>query len=123
MLTSRFGFAVQLLAENGDNKSGETGSAKTFKPCFSGLNGALQHDSRLLWRSAAPRLYIESVDGGFPTRRRVHRPLKKSAFPAIFAFDLPGPRTYNPRPRCFAAVVAKRCLPLNLDAKTSAGAV
>ena len=33
----------------------------------------------------------------------IHRPLKKTAFLAILAFDTLGPRTYNPRPRCFAA--------------------
>jgi hypothetical protein len=37
---------------------------------------------------------------------------------AIFAFDTVGPRTYNPRPRCFAADVAKRVIPLNSDVKT-----
>ena len=47
----------------------------------------------------------------------VHRPLKKSAFWPFFGFDLPGPRTYNPRPRCFAVLIAKWCLPLNLDVK------
>jgi hypothetical protein len=44
-------------------------------------------------------------------------PWKKSDFSAVFAFDTPRTRTYNPRPRCFAAVAEKRCLPLNLDVK------
>jgi hypothetical protein len=121
MLTGNFDFAVHCWGENSGDKSAETGLEKAFKPCFPGLNGAPQHDARLLWRSMAPHLYIERADGGFPMRRRVHRPLKKSAFSAIFAFDLPGPRTYNPRPRCFAAVALKRCLPLNLDAKNVGG--
>ena len=47
--------------------------------------------------------------------------MKKSDFLAIFAFDTAEPRTYNPRPRCFAADVAKRWLPLNLDVKTVGG--
>jgi hypothetical protein len=96
---------------------------KRFKPYFSGANGALQHNSRPLWHTINPHLYIEAIRRRFWAWACIHRPLKKSAFWAIFAFDLPRPRTYNPRPRCFAAVVAKRCSPLNLDAKTSAGAV
>jgi hypothetical protein len=43
--------------------------------------------------------------------------LKKSRFRAIFAFDTPRTRTYNPRPHCFAAVAEKRCLPLKSDVK------
>jgi hypothetical protein len=39
----------------------------------------------------------------------VRRALKKSAFWAVFAFDLPKTRTYNPRPRCFAAPAKKWC--------------
>ena len=47
--------------------------------------------------------YIEPDSSDFRVRGGVHRALKKTAFWAIFAFDTPGPRTYNPRPRCFAA--------------------
>jgi hypothetical protein len=121
VLMGSLGLAVHRWLEIGMTKARKMDRGKAFKPCFPGLNGALQHDSRPLWRSTTPHLYIEPADGGFPTRLRVHRPLKKSAFSAIFAFDLPGPRTYNPRPRCFAADVAKRCLPLNLDAKNVGG--
>ena len=62
-------------------------------------------------------LYVGAPEAGLPPLGVVHRPLKKSVFFAIFAFDTVGPRTYNPRPRCFAADVAKRVLPLNLDVK------
>ena len=48
---------------------------------------------------------------------------KKSAFRAIFAFDLPKTRTYNPRPRCFAAPALKRCYSLNSDVKIVATAL
>jgi hypothetical protein len=92
-----------------------------FKPRFTGSNGALQHEARLLWRSKPSHLYVETAERGFGSRRGVHRPWKKSDFSAIFAFDLARTRTYNPRPRCFAADVAKRCSPLNLDAKNVGG--
>jgi hypothetical protein len=42
---------------------------------------------------------------------------EKTKFFAFFAFDLPNPPTYNPRPRCFAAVAEKRCSSLNSDVK------
>jgi hypothetical protein len=61
--------------------------------------------------------------GGFRRSGTVHRPLKKTAFWAIFAFDLPRPRTYNPRPRCFAAKASKWCYSLNSDVKTVATAL
>ena len=44
-------------------------------------------------------------------------PPEKTEYFAFLAFDLPEPRTYNPRPRCFAAVAEKRCLPLKSDVK------
>jgi hypothetical protein len=43
--------------------------------------------------------------------------MKKIVFSAIFAFDLPEPRTYNPRPRCFAARVRETALSLKSDVK------
>jgi hypothetical protein len=49
---------------------------------------------------------------GFANNRR-----EKTRIWAILAFDRLLTRTYNPRPRCFAAVAEKRCLPLNLDVK------
>jgi hypothetical protein len=61
------------------------------------------------------------VESGFLPARPSTALRKKGAFQAIFAFDLPRPRTYNPRPRCFAADVATRCSPLNLDAKNVGG--
>jgi hypothetical protein len=48
-------------------------------------------------------LYIEPDASEFRPQDTVHRALKKSDFFVFFAFDLPEPRTYNPRPRCFAA--------------------
>ena len=60
----------------------------------------------------APRLDTDRLgtfSGEIPRPGSIHRPLKKTAFQAILAFDRAGPRTYNPRPRCFAAVVARRC--------------
>ena len=53
-------------------------------------------------------LYIGGLCQGFAGKKGVHRPLKKTVFFVILAFDLAGPRSYNPRPRCFAADVAKR---------------
>jgi hypothetical protein len=50
-------------------------------------------------------------------KKGVHSPLKKSDFFLFFRFDLLRPRTYNPRPRCFAAVADEVVLPLNSDAK------
>jgi hypothetical protein len=41
--------------------------------------------------------------------RRAGRQAKKGGFSADFLFDLPEPRTYNPRPRCFAAKATKWC--------------
>jgi hypothetical protein len=96
------------------------------KPGFIGLDDAPQHRGLLRpgqwfsgrWQPAESHLYIEPDERDFPSQAAVHRPLKKSDFLAFFAFDLPEPRTYNPRPRCFAADVAKRVIPLNSDVKT-----
>jgi len=55
--------------------------------------------------------------GFFAFAASIHRASKKSVISRLFAFDFPKPRTYNPRPRCFAAVAEKRCSPLKLDAK------
>ena len=85
------------------------GPQSSQNPLIYGLQiGAPQHRFCQVWRFAKPHLYIEGAK-----RRRVagiciHRALKKTAFLAILAFDRLGPRTYNPRPRCFAADVAKR---------------
>jgi len=75
----------------------------------------------LLWQWRGCHLYIDAPGTELEDLGGVHRALKKTAFWAIFAFDTPGPRTYNPRPRCFAADVAKRCLPLKLDVKIVGG--
>jgi hypothetical protein len=59
---------------------------------------------------------------GFPQAADANE--EKTDFFAFLAFDLPKPPTYNPRPRCFAAVAEKQCLSLNLDVKIVAnGAV
>ena len=95
------------------------------KPGFIGLHDAPQHPRSQRrstsvcgeWRTAESHLYIEAEASEFRSRSTVHRALKKSDFFVFFAFDLPERRTYNQRPRCFAADVAKRVLPLNLDAK------
>jgi len=91
------------------------------KPLFTGLNGATQGVFRPLCRPWVHPLYIDAGRRGFADKGGVHRALKKSAFWAIFAFDTAEPRTYNPRPRCFAADVAKRCSPLKLDVKIVGG--
>jgi hypothetical protein len=70
----------------------------------------------------SPSTYRVSF-GGFRAPGAIHRSLKKTAFWAIFAFDLPRPRTYNPRPRCFAAKAVTRCYSLNSDVKTVATAL
>ena len=67
----------------------------------------MQHGFCRLWRQARRHLYIEAGGPGVRERDRVHRALKKTAFWAIFAFDTLGPRTYNPRPRCFAGVASE----------------
>jgi hypothetical protein len=74
-----------------------------------------------LWQPERSHLYVGTGEDGFCARDCVHRPLKKTVFLAILAFDTLGPRTYNPRPRCFAADVANAVLPLNLDVKIVGG--
>ena len=56
-----------------------------------------------LWHCSDLHLYIGAFRQGFRAQKVFHRALKKSDFFRFFAFDLPKRRTYNPRPRCFAA--------------------
>src|ERR1700677_5061915 len=72
--------------------------------CFQALIAAPHRDARPLWRSDSAYLYIDVGPWTLAVQKTFHRPLKKTGFWAIFAFDTPGPRTYNPRPRCFAAL-------------------
>jgi len=79
------------------------------KPFICGSQiGAPQHGFCQVWLFTKPHLYIEGTKRGADAGTCVHRALKKTAFLAILAFDRLRPRTYNPRPRCFAADVAKR---------------
>ena len=67
------------------------------------LIAALHAGASPLWHPEEPHLYIGAAGHDFGSPKGFHRPLKKTAFLAILAFDRAGPRTYNPRPRCFAA--------------------
>jgi hypothetical protein len=96
--------------------------------CLWALNDALQREALMLvasignnsapvWRLIMPYLHLALQGAGGRAGSHIHRPLKKSAFLAIFAFDTAEPRTYNPRPRCFAADVANAVLSLKSDVK------
>jgi len=52
---------------------------------------------------------------------RAYLKLTTCGFLRFFAFDLGKPRSYNPRPRCFAAACRGAVLPVDFDVKIVGG--